>query len=471
MPALKSANGAKTNGSASAELFDRLPPQSLEAEKAVLGSLLLDPLLCDEVSLILRPEDFYADAHEKIFRHMIDMHNSGGRIDATLLPERLRKAGDLEAIGGMAYLLEVAQAVPVAAHAVHYARIVQEKATLRALIHASTEILRDAYDQTSEAREMLARAEERVFAILEQRGTGDLATMSDVLKEALLRIDARLKHEHDISGVATGFVDLDALTGGLHESELIILAARPSMGKTALAANIAEHVAIRGSVSTLFVSLEMSRLELADRMLCSFAKINGHKLRNGTISSTERRELVQKAAEMSMAPLFIDDTPSRTMTEIGATARRLKRKQKLGFIVIDYLQLIEPDNPKDPRQEQVAKIARRLKGLARELRVPILCLAQLNRQAEVTKDNRPRLSHLRESGAIEQDADVVMFVHREEYYHSPQEIEERGIAGQAELMLSKQRNGPTGDIRLLWQKDYTRFVNAVQEWQGGGDNF
>jgi replicative DNA helicase len=455
----------RPNGAVSSEILDRLPPHNLDAEKGVLGSLLLVPELCDEVALITRPEDFYSTANQKIYAHLLDMHNSGGRIDYTLLPERLKKAGDFEAIGGMAYLLEIAQAVPVASHAAYYARIVSEKATLRSLILASTEILRDAYDSGVDGREMLSRAEEKVFAILEQRGIGELSTLREVLHEALTRIDARLKHEHDISGVETGFLDLDALTGGLHESELIILAARPSMGKTALAANIAEHVAINRGITTLFVSLEMSRLELADRMLCSFARINGHKLRNGTINADERRSLVQKAAEMSQAPLFIDDTPSRTMTEIGATARRLKRKNKLGLVVIDYLQLIEPDNPSDPRQEQVARIARRLKGLARELKVPIICLAQLNRQAEATKDNRPRLSHLRESGAIEQDADVVMFVHREEYYHSPQEIEERSLSGQAEIILSKQRNGPTGEIKLLWQKDYTRFVNLAQEWQ------
>jgi replicative DNA helicase len=454
------------NGGPRTELLDRLPPQNLDAEKGVLGSLLLVPELCDEVSLIVHADDFYSDAHQKIYAHMQEMHNSGGRIDHMLLIENLKKAGDLEAVGGMPYLVEIAQAAPVASHAVYYAKIVQEKATLRSLIRASTDILRDAYDDSSDAREMLSRAEEKVFAILEQKGTGELAVMRDVLHEAMLRIDARLKHEHDMSGVETGFTDIDALTGGFHESELIILAARPSMGKTAFAANIAEHVAIERKTTTLFVSLEMSRLELADRMLCSYAKINGHKLRNGTITAAERRELVQKAAEMSLAPLYIDDTPSRTMTEIAATARRLKRKENLGFIVIDYLQLIEPDNAKDPRQEQVAKIARRLKGLARELKVPLLCLAQLNRQAEASKDNRPRLSHLRESGAIEQDADVVMFVHREEYYHSPQEVEERGLAGQAEIILSKQRNGPTGDVKVLWQKDYTRFVNAAGEaWQ------
>jgi replicative DNA helicase len=465
MPAFQRVDGP-ANPRATAELFDRLPPQNLEAELWVLGSLLIQPELCDECSLIVRPDDFYSDANQKIYAHLLDMHNSGGRIDSLLLVERLKKSGDLEAIGGMAYLLQVADAAPVASHAVHYAKIILEKSTLRSLIRAGTEILRDCYEAGIEAREMLGRAEEKVFAILEQRGTGDLSTMRDVLHEALARIDARMKHEHDISGVETGFTDLDQLTGGLHESELIILAARPSMGKTALAANIAEHVAINAKTTTLFVSLEMSRLELADRMLCSYAKVNGHKLRNGTISNQERRELVQKAAEMSESPLFIDDTPSRTMTEIGATARRLKRKDKLGLVVIDYLQLIEPDNHKDPRQEQVARIARRLKGLARELKIPILCLAQLNRQAEVTKDNRPRLSHLRESGAIEQDADVVMFVHREEYYHSPQEVEERGLQGQAEIIIAKQRNGPTGDIKLTWQKDFTRFVNAAgEEWR------
>jgi hypothetical protein len=284
--------------------------------------------------------------------------------------------------------------------------------------------------------------------------------IDDILHQAMVRIDARLKNEHTIGGVETGFTDLDHITGGLHESELVILAARPSMGKTALALNIAEYAALTCGVTTLFVSLEMSALELADRLLCSCAEINGHRLRNGTISNEDRRRLVEKAAELSRAPLFVDDSPSRTMTEIAATARRLKRKSKLGLIVIDYLQLIEPDNQKDPRQEQVARIARRLKGMARELKVPVMCLAQLNRQAEVSKENRPRLSHLRESGAIEQDADVVMFVHREEYYQTNEEDRSR-VSGQADIMVAKQRNGPTGDIKLVWRHEFTRFANAA----------
>ncbi|OYV74507.1 MAG: replicative DNA helicase, partial [Deltaproteobacteria bacterium 21-66-5] len=437
------------------DLLDRLPPQNLEAEQGVLGSLLLDPDLCDEVAILLRPHHFYAPAHQALFGHLVAMHNDGLRIDAMLLVERLRKHDELETIGGLAYLGEVADSVPTAANALYYGQIVRDKATLRALIHASTEILRDAYDQSLESREMLARAEEKVFRILEEQGTGDLAPLEDVLHEALTRIDQRLEKGGGVGGMPTGYVDLDSMTGGLHEGELIILAARPSMGKTALAANIADHVAIESSRTTLFVSLEMSRLELAERMLCAHGRINGHKLRNGFISPTDRTKLVSVSNLMSKAPLFIDDTPSRTMTEIAATARRLKRREKLALVVIDYLQLIEPDNPRDPRQEQVAKIARRLKALARELKVPVLCLAQLNRQAEVTKDNRPRLSHLRESGAIEQDADVVMFVHRDEYYCTNDEDRAR-VAGQADLVVAKQRNGPTGDVKLAWLQDYTR---------------
>jgi replicative DNA helicase len=443
------------------EILDRLPPQNLEAEKGVLGSLLLVPEVSDDVALILRSEDFYSHANQVIYSHLLALHNDGKHGDVTLLVDRLTKAGDLEGIGGVEYLAEVAQSVPTAANAVYYAEIVRGKATLRSLIHASTEILRDAYDQSLDARELLSRAEEKVFAILEEKGTGDIAAINDVLHEAMDRIDARLMKGGGIGGMSTGFTDLDAMTGGLHESELVIIAARPSMGKTAFSANIAEHVSIKDNLTTLFVSLEMSRLELAERMLCSHGRINGHKLRNGYISPVDRKKLIEASSKMSQAPLFIDDSPARTMTEIAATARRLKRREKLALIVIDYLQLIEPDNPKDPRQEQVAKIARRLKGLARELKVPVVCLAQLNRQAEVSRDNRPRLSHLRESGAIEQDADVVMFVHRDEYYQTNEEDKAR-VAGQADIILAKQRNGPVGEVKLSWLQDYTRFENLAR---------
>ncbi len=447
---------------ASGSVFERQLPRSLDAEKAVLGSILLLPQVFDEVALIIRPADFYDDANRILFEHLLQMHDGGQQIDLMLLVERLRSADQFEKIGGAAYLAEVGRQVPTAAHAEHYARIVGDKSVLRSLIHVGTDIVHNAYDPTAETRQMLSKAEESVFGILESRGTGDLAAISEVLAKSLDRIDARMDQQHAFGGLETGFDDFDQMTGGLQNSELVILAARPSMGKTALAMNIAEHVVLRGGVPVLFVSLEMAALELADRLLCSVAEVNGHRLRNGSITQDERRKLVQTAAEISQAPLYIDDSPSRTMTEIAANARRLKRRENLGLIVIDYLQLIDPDDPRDPRQEQVAKIARRLKGLARELEVPVLCLAQLNRQVESTKDNKPQLSHLRESGAIEQDADVVMFVHRDEYYMSSEEEREE-VRGEADLLIRKQRNGPTGEIKLAWIHDFTRFRNFSQK--------
>ncbi|MCI0334512.1 MAG: replicative DNA helicase [Planctomycetes bacterium] len=446
------------------ELLDRQPPRSIEAERAVIGSLLLLPEACDEVALIIRPEDFYDGAHRAIYGHMLALHDDGRQIDPTLLSQRLRDAGLYEVVGGAAYLLELGQEVATAAHAEYYARIVRDKAVLRALIHASTDIIQESFETGVDAREMLARAEQRVFRILDTKGDTQVRPVRDVLHESLARIDARLQRQHAYGGLETGLVDFDDLTGGLHGSELVILAARPSMGKTALALNIAEHIAIdeRGpGKAVLLVSLEMSALEVGDRLLCSRARVNSHRLRNGQLGAEDSRRLIETAANVSRAPLFIDDSPSRNMTEIAATARRLKRQEDLSLIIVDYLQLIEPDNPRDPRQEQVARISRRLKGLARELSVPVLCLAQLNRQVEATRDNRPQLSHLRESGAIEQDADVVAFVHREEFYQTNEEDRER-VKGQADLMVRKQRNGPTGDLKLTWLHEFTRFENWQQ---------
>jgi len=442
------------------ELLDRELPFSLEAEKCVLGSVLISPDACDDVSLIIRPDDFYDDANRKIFQHIMEMHEANKRFDVVLLHEALKTAGDLERIGGISYLKEVAASVPHPGHAEFYADVVRSKATFRSLIEASTDILSDAYHEASDSREMLARAEQKIFAILDQRGSNAVQDIHTVLTEAMERIDARLKGEHIGGAVETGYHELDSMMGGLHNSELVVLAARPSMGKTAFAMNIAEYAAMEMRAPTLFVSLEMSAIELADRLLCSVARVNGHRLRNGTISQEDRARLVEKAGEVSQAPLHIDDSPSRSVTEIAAAARRIKRRDGLGLIVIDYLQLLEPDNSKDSRQEQVSRMTRRLKGLARELDIPILCLAQLNRQAEASKDNRPKLSHLRESGAIEQDADVVMFVHREEYYHRGDDA--KNYEGQAEIIVAKQRNGPVGEVKLTWLKEFTRFENPPQ---------
>ncbi len=457
--------------SATKDLSQRQPPVDNDAELCVLGSVLLKPDVCDELAPILRADDFYDEAHQKLYGHMVEMYNDGKKIDLTLLVDRLKSFGHFELVGGPKYLAKILEAVHTAAHARYYAEIVREKATYRALIDAATSILRDAYEQSTEAKQLLSAAEQRVFSILDGRGTAEVSSLKDILHDALDRMEARQKGEHARDGVETMFADFDALTGGLHSSELIVLAARPSMGKTALAMNIAENVAVQLRQPVLFISLEMSSIELADRLLCSAARVNGHRLRNGSLSNEDRKRLIDKASEISEAPLYVDDSPARTVSEIAAAARRVRRtcQNQLGLIVIDYLQLIEPDNAKDPRQEQVARITRRLKGLARELKVPILCLAQLNRQAEDSKDHRPRLSHLRESGAIEQDADVVMFVHREEYYHRGEEQKE--YAGQAEIIIAKQRNGPVGDVEVIWRKDFTRFEDKAPERLQAFDNF
>ncbi len=452
-----------------AEVLQRSPPLDVEAEMGVLGSVLLMPDVLDEVAS-LKSDDFYDDANRLIYQNFRDMYDTGEKIDITLLVSRLRTSGDYEKIGGAAYLAKLSNAVPNAAHAVFYGNIVMEKAVYRRLIESSTEILRDAYEQSGTAKELCAQAEQKVFAIMDGRSSNSLHSISEVLHQAMDRMEARMRDEYVDGGAETGLTDFDTMTGGLHNGELIILAARPSMGKTALAMNIAENVSIDQTLPCLFVSLEMSGIELADRMLCSLARVNGHRLRNGTLSSDDRTRLVEKANEISQAPLFVDDSPSRTVSEIAAAARRIKRREGgLGMIVVDYLQLIEPDNSRDPRQEQVAKIARRLKGLARELEVPLLCLSQLNRQAEDSKDHRPKLSHLRESGAIEQDADVVMFVHREEYYHRGEDRAQ--FAGQAEIIIAKQRNGPVGEVQLTWEADFTRFSNRAPDRHSEFDDY
>lgn len=443
----------------------RVPPHNIEAERGVLGAILLDPNLCDDIALALRPDDFYLDKHRRIYRRLLAMRADSSGIDVTLLVEALRQSGELAEVGGEAYLGELMTSVQVTAHATHYANIVSQNAMRRMIIDACEASLDDAYSPQIQPQELVARAEERVFAINDTHSAARLERMNKVLPDVFHLIDARATGEVD--GVPTGFVDLDNILGGLHDSELIILAARPSMGKTAFATNIVDHVAVEARIPTVFFSLEMARTELALRMLCARGRIPGERLRY-RLSTQDQERFNRAASALGDAPLYIDDSPTRTVTEIGAVARRLKRQEGLGLIVIDYLGLIEPDNHSDPRQEQVAKIARRLKGLARELKTPVLCLAQLNRQTEAAKDNRPRLSHLRESGAIEQDADVVMFVHREEYYHSKEDAEAKGLCGRAEIIVAKQRNGAIGDVPLAWLSKYTLFSN-FQEGEDADD--
>lgn len=451
-------------------LIDREVPFNLAAEKGVLGSMLLMPDTCDDVVNVLRAEDFYDEAHGKLFHHIMEMHGSGKKIDMLLLRDRLVSANDFELVGGPAGLAEIFTSVPNAAHVNYYATIVRKKATARNLIVTCSELLNEAFRPDTEADELLNQAEQKIFAMRETQKSGNLCSMDEVLEQAMDRLDARLSGKPQEGTVETGFTDLDKMSGGLHASELVILAARPSMGKTAFAMNIAENVVIKSRKPALFVSLEMAAIELIERMLCSCARVNGHQLRNGTLAKEDQQRLVQTANDLSTCPLFIDDSPTRNVSEIAGAARRIMRREgSLGLIVIDYLQLIQPDLATDPRQEQVSKMARRLKGLARELKVPILCLSQLNRQTESTGDHRPKLSHLRESGAIEQDADVVMFVHRESYYKkgTPEEAEKMN---EAQIIIEKQRNGPTGDVELNWERDFTRFSDRAPDRYSEFDN-
>jgi len=436
-------------------LLERVPPQSIEAEQGVIGSVLLDNEVLHDVVPMLRPEHFYRDAHRKIYQVIRELYDRGNEaIDSLILREQLKMRGFLEDVGGTAYLAEVLETVPHAANAEYYARIVRDKAVLRDLIHASTEVLRGAYDDQQAPDDLLAESERNLFRILEQREGGESIEVSDILKETFDRISDRLaRGKGMISGLATGLIELDNLTSGFQDSELLILAARPSMGKTALALNIAAHAALEENAATLIVSLEQSRLELAERLLCARARVDGHKLRNGYLSDPDRRKLVDVCNDVSNCPLFIDDAPGRNMIQIAAMARRLKRRSELRLVVIDYLQLIEADSSRDPRQEQIAAITRRLKHLARELKVPVLALAQLNRSVEMREGHRPRLADLRESGAIEQDADVVMFLHRDDQYDPEMN------QGEADLIVAKQRNGPTGSVRMTFLKNFMKFEN------------
>lgn len=453
------------------ETVDRQPPFNLEAEVGVLGSVMLMPDSCDDIVNLIRPDDFYDEAHQILFRHIMEMHGGGKKIDPLLLRESLISTNEFDTVGGAARLAEIFTSVPNAAHVTYYANIVRSKATARNLITTCSDLLADAYRPDSDPDSMLNEAEQKVFAIRESRQSNNLSPIDEILSDAMDRLDARVRGEGQEGTVETGFTDLDRMTGGLHASELVILAARPSMGKTAFAMNIVENVVMKSRKPALFISLEMASIELIERMLCSVAKVNGHRLRNGSLATEDRKRLVKSAGELSTVPLFIDDSPTRNVSEIAGAARRIKRRENgLGLIVIDYLQLIQPDNASDPRQEQVAKIARRLKGLARELKAPILCLSQLNRQAEDSRDHRPKLSHLRESGAIEQDADVVMFVHRESYFQKGQPEEEVN-QHEAQIIIEKQRNGPTGDVELHWERDFTRFSNRAPERYSEFDEF
>jgi replicative DNA helicase len=453
------ANGhghsSKGDGSGGGGLLgDRLPPQNLDAEQGVLGSILLDNDVLHEVVPILKVEDFYRDVHQALYRTIRDLYDLGKAIDVITLAEELTRRDQFQAIGGEERLAQIVNCVPSAANARYYADIVRQKSISRELIECANEILRDGYSNNFTADQLLEAAERRVFNIAEDQSRGDTVELKDVLQNAMERIGLRAESKHPITGVATGYHELDDITSGFQPEQLIIIAARPSMGKTALALNICEHAAVDRKLPVLFVSLEMGQLEIAERILCSRSRVDGHKLRTGQgIGPKELKLLGDGFEALRQAPLFIDDTPARNMLQITANTRRLRLRQSLGMVVVDYIQLVDSEESRDSRQEQIAKISRRLKTLARDLKVPVIALSQLNRAVENREDRRPRMADLRESGAIEQDADMVLLLHRPEYYDANDQ------PGVAELIVAKNRNGATGTVKLTFLKHLTRFEN------------
>jgi replicative DNA helicase len=441
-------------------LATRVPPHSLEAERCVLGSMLRDSRIIPDVQLVLRPEhtdeNFYSDAHRRIYRAINKLQGKAHTVDLVVLSNELHATGEITEIGGYPYLAQIYDETPTAANATYYAQIVRDKAIVRYLIYTGTDIARDASDQVAPATELLEAAERKIMGIAEWGVAGETITMSDAVSEAFDRMDARAKREGsgEVSGLPTGYLELDNITAGLQDSELIIIAARPSVGKTAITLNIMRNVAVDYDQPVFYASLEQSRVELAERLLCCEAKVDSQKLRKNILSTEEHRLIVDAGSRLSQAKIFIDDSPGQNMVRIAANARRLKLKHDIKLIVIDYLQLVEPDNRKDSRQEQVAAISRRMKFLAKELKIPVIACAQLNRGVENRTEAEPRLSDLRESGSIEQDADTVMLLHRPKDPQTGLDAE-----GVLDIIIGKQRNGPVGKLTLAHIKQHMRFAN------------
>jgi replicative DNA helicase len=434
-------------------------PNNLDAERSVLGAILLDNNALNPAIEHLRPEDFFLDQHRRVFTQMIALGEGQQAIDLVTLTEELNRKGDLEASGGAPYLASLADGMPKVSNIEHYARIVKEKAILRNLIHTTHNIQQRAFEGEDGADAILDGAESSIFALAEDRVRVGLLPIKDIVRDNFERLERIFKEGKSITGIPTGYVELDKLTSGLQPSELLILAARPSQGKTALALNLMENIAIRGGHPVAMFSLEMSKESLLQRLVASVAQIDAHKFRTGHLSKEDWRRMTESLGTISSAPLWIDDAGSISVLEIGAKARRLKREKGLSMLVVDYLQLITARGRFGNRQEEVSSISRALKGLAKELQIPVLVLSQLTRAPE--RDERgPQLSDLRESGAIEQDADVVMFIYRPHFFKAGATPEERE---ETELRIAKQRNGPTDKVNFVFRSRFTRFEEAAPD--------
>jgi len=437
-----------------------LPPQHIEAEESIISAILRDNNTLLDVIEILAPEDFYRTAHQKIYAAIIDLFDKTEPIDLVTLTNRLKEKGQLEEIGNPSYLVRLVDTVPLAVNAPHYAKIVHDKASLRRLIEKANAIVKRCFKEQGNADEVIDFAEEAIFEITENKSQQAFYPISKIILGNIETLEENQGNRSLVTGVPTGFNQLDNLTSGFQNSDLIILAARPSMGKTALALNIARHAAVDANIPVAIFSLEMSKEQLSLRMLCSEARIDSSRLRGGFFSMEDWHRLTDAAGILSESPIYIDDSASLTAMEIRAKARRLKMDKNIGLIVIDYLQLMQGRASAERRDLEISEISRSLKALAKELKLPVLALSQLNRMLEQRTDKRPRLSDLRESGALEQDADVVAFIYRDEVYNKEEDNPSRGTA---EILLSKQRNGPTGDVHLAFLNSFTRFENLASE--------
>lgn len=433
--------------------FDRTPPHNQEAEQAVLGAVFLEREALIRASEIIKAEDFYRTSHQRIFQVMLDLAEADQPVDLITVTSELQDRGWLEEIGGVSYLSDLANSVPTAANVDYYAKIVEEKAILRRLIRVATQIASSGYAAEDDVEEVLNRAERNILDVASGRNTDGFIPIKDVLVETYERLEMLHNSSSDLTGIPSGFRDLDLMTSGFQASDLIIVAARPSVGKTAFALNVAQNVAARAGATVAIFSLEMSALQLVQRMLCAEGNIDANRMRTGTFQEEDWEKLTMAMATLSKANIFIDDSPAVTVGQIRAKCRRLKAEHGLGLIIIDYLQLIQGSG-KENRQQEISAISRTLKGIARELDCTVIALSQLSRAVEQRQDKRPMLSDLRESGSIEQDADVVAFLYRDDYYN--QESENKNVV---EILIAKQRNGPVGKVELAFLKEYNKFVN------------
>ncbi|NLY88511.1 MAG: replicative DNA helicase [Firmicutes bacterium] len=438
----------------SLDLLERIPPQNLDAERSALGAMFLDREAIYRAMEVLRPDDFYKDAHRHIYQTVLDLADKGEPVDLVTVTEALRQSKRLDEVGGVTYLTELANAVPTAAHIDHYARIVEEKSLLRRLIHAAGEIMAAGYEAREEVEEILDEAERKIFSIANRRSGRSISSLKQILIEAFEQIEYLYESKGAVTGVPTGFADFDRITAGLQPSDLIILAARPSMGKTTFALNIAENAAVRLKIPVAIFSLEMSKEQLAIKLLCAEAGVNNQRIRTGNLEEEDWPRLSHALGRLSEAKIFIDDSPNISAWEIRAKARRIKAEYGLGLIIIDYLQLMQSRYRTENRQQEVSEISRSLKALARELSTPVLALSQLSRAVEQRPGKKPSLADLRESGSLEQDADLVCFLYREDYYDP--ETEKKNIT---ELIVAKHRNGPTGKVEFFFQKEFSKFVS------------